>query len=210
MIETAKARRSEDTMANINYAKYYDLESYLFGDVHKSFSDNGYLSAEDFFCIIIWKANRAKSKIAQKIYETGEEKYKNLDEIVKQITNALFTADSPEKKMAILINEWKFRLPTASAILTVLYPNDFTVYDVRVCNHLKNKKLHSLGYRRWSKSLWSDYQAFIQAVKSDDNIPHGLSLREKDKWIWGKSFFEDLRNDLDNKFATSRLRGKRT
>ncbi|QQG37471.1 MAG: hypothetical protein HYS17_11165 [Micavibrio aeruginosavorus] len=190
----------------MNYAKYYDLESYLFSDVHKFFHDNYYLSAADFFCIIIWKANRAKSKIAKKIHRIGKKKYKNLDEIVKQITNALYKAGSHEKRMGVLIGEWKFRLPIASAILTVLYPNNFTVYDVRVCNYLKNENFHGLRNRRWSESLWSDYQAFIQAVKSDDNTPRGLTLRQKDRWIWGKSFFEDLLNDIDNNFA---LRGKK-
>ena len=28
------------------------------------------------------------------------------------------------------MTRWKFRLPTASAILSVLYPDMFTIYDV--------------------------------------------------------------------------------
>ena len=34
------------------------------------------------------------------------------------------------------MRDWKLRLPTASAVLTVLYPEDFTVYDQRVCKML--------------------------------------------------------------------------
>ena len=34
------------------------------------------------------------------------------------------------------MTKWAFRLPTASAILTVLYPDVFTVYDRRVCKVL--------------------------------------------------------------------------
>ena len=40
--------------------------------------------------------------------------------------------------MRILIEDWAFRLPMASAILTVLYPDSFTVYDIRVCSELQN------------------------------------------------------------------------
>lgn len=47
------------------YLKYYDLENYILTDVRANFKANGHLNSFDFFCIIIWKANRAKSKIAK-------------------------------------------------------------------------------------------------------------------------------------------------
>jgi len=46
------------------YLKYHIIENYLFDEVHKNFHKNGYLNAFDFFCIVIWKANRVKSIIA--------------------------------------------------------------------------------------------------------------------------------------------------
>jgi hypothetical protein len=36
----------------------------------------------------------------------------------------------------ILMRDWGLRLPMASAILTVLFPEEFTVYDQRVCGSL--------------------------------------------------------------------------
>ena len=44
--------------------RYYDLETYLFVDVASRFNEHGKLDAFDLFSIIIWKANRAKSKLA--------------------------------------------------------------------------------------------------------------------------------------------------
>ncbi len=51
----------------MDYLKYYDLERYLFEDVSKRFRKQGSMSAFDFFSIVVWKANRAKSQIARKL-----------------------------------------------------------------------------------------------------------------------------------------------
>ena len=34
------------------------------------------------------------------------------------------------------MDEWGFRLPMGSAILTVCFPASFSVYDTRVCDQL--------------------------------------------------------------------------
>jgi len=44
-----------------DYIKYYDLENYVLTDVRDKFYRDRYLTAFDFFCIVIWKANRAKT-----------------------------------------------------------------------------------------------------------------------------------------------------
>ena len=59
----------------------------------------------------------------------------------------------------MLIEKWQLRLPMASAILTVLYPEDFTVYDVRVCNTLGG--FHSIADRMAFESMWQEYIAFL-------------------------------------------------
>ena len=48
---------------NTNFLQYYDLEAYLFNVVAVRYTKNKTLTAFDFFCIVIWKANRAKSKV---------------------------------------------------------------------------------------------------------------------------------------------------
>ena len=80
-----------------------------------------------------------------------------------------------------------------SAILAMLYPDDFTVYDVRVCDTLGG--FHNLGNRVNFENLWQGYQAFTRAVK--ESTPKELtSLRDKDRYLWGKSFYEQLIRDI--------------
>ena len=79
----------------------------------------------------------------------------------------------------------------ASAILTVCYPDEFTVYDIRVCGMLGGYRgLEAVKFER----MWEGYQEFMGAVKR--KAPAGLSLRDKDRWLWGKSRYEELRNRL--------------
>jgi hypothetical protein len=66
-----------------------------------------------------------------------------------------------------------FRLPTASAILAVLYPEKFTVHNTRVCKVLGG--FHQLADMKWSAEMWGRYQQFIAAARAAG--PAGLSLR---------------------------------
>jgi hypothetical protein len=176
-----------------DYLKLYADENYLFEEVSRRFSEHGYLKAFDFFCIVIWKANRAKSKIAKRLLRKG---HPDLDSAVVALTKSLANAEGDKARMKILIVEWGFLLPTASAILTVLYPLSFTIYDFRVCEELKD--FDKLQNKTKFESLWSGYESFIAAVKKIG--PSEYSLRDKDRWLWGKSFCEQLRNDIDEKF----------
>ena len=62
------------------------------------------------------------------------------------------------------MTKWAFRLPTASAILTVLYPDVFTVYDRRVCKVLG--AFDQLANMKWSVELWREYRRFVDAVRT--------------------------------------------
>lgn len=186
----------------MDYLQYYDLESYLFDTVRKNFHDNDEISAFDFFCIIIWKANRAKSIMAKKLLRMGD-KYNlhTLDEIVKEISSNLAKLNlSDKEKLSYLIETWEFRLPMASAVLTILFPEDFTVYDIGVCEELNFT--YSLSQRKF-ENLWKGYQEFIQKVK--DATPAELSLRDKDRYLLCKSFHNQLKNDIKNKFGINSL-----
>ena len=98
--------------------------------------------------------------------------------------------------MKVLISDWGFRLPMASAILTVLYPNAFTIYDVRVCEVLGDYR--NAQYRTNFDALWSEYQSYIVAVKKA--VTEKYELREKDRWLWGKSFSKQLQEDIKANF----------
>jgi hypothetical protein len=92
-----------------------------------------------------------------------------------------------------LADEWGFRLPTTSAVLTVLYPDDFTVYDDRVCKQLG--KFQDLVNRTNIDRLWAGYLDFKQAVERAADAE--LSLRNKDRVLFGKSKADQLREDIE-------------
>lgn len=60
----------------VEYLKLYNLEKYLFEDVRHKFLADRKLSAFDFFCIVICKANRAKSKVALRLLGQDSQKRK--------------------------------------------------------------------------------------------------------------------------------------
>ena len=174
-----------------DFLKFYNLENYILTDVRNNFSRNKSLNSFDFFCIIIWKANRAKSKIADRLLKFNL----TLDESVKDLTTKIYQAKDDKEKLKILIEDFGFRLPMASAILSLLYPDNFTIYDIRVCDTFPNHKgLDNLTFEK----LWVGYCNYIESVKNYG--AENLSLRDKDRLLWGKSFYEQLESDLKANF----------
>lgn len=191
-----------------DFLKFYDLEHYLFHEVGESFRRDKKLSAFDFFCIVVWKANRAKSRIARRLLERcrrcdADREGTTLDDAVAELCVDLEDARSGHDKLQSLMCKWGFRLPMASAILTVLYPNEFTVFDVRVCEQLEKISGTSPDFIKASnrvafEAVWKEYQEYVTAVRS--MAPDDLTLRNKDRFLWAKSFVEALQNDIDNRF----------
>jgi len=173
-----------------DYLQLYHLEAYLFSEVTKRFRATGTLSAFDFFCIVIWKANRSKSKVASRLKEKG---HATLEASVDALLRSVSAASDPRARLKVLIVDWGFRLPMASAILTVLYPDEFTVYDVRVCD-LLDKKFKDAQYKTQFEALWAQYSEYLAAVR--DAVPDLPILRDKDRYLWGKSFAQQLEKDI--------------
>jgi hypothetical protein len=186
-------------MSQTDYKKFHQLEAYLFGTVGPKFRQSGVLSATDFFCIVIWKSNRAKSTIANRLRKQDPKGRSDLSAIIKALGKAIHKAPNHRKRLEILLKQWGSRLPMASAILTVLYPNDYSIYDIRVCEQLGDFK--NLANTRSFNRLWMGYQAYLDAVRQA--TPKGLSLRDRDRWLWGKSFIEQLESDLKRGFKKS-------
>jgi hypothetical protein len=178
-----------------DYLKYYDLEAYLFEDVRQRFHNEGKLDAFDLFSIIIWKADRAKSKLAKRLAK----KAGSLDAAAVQFTSALFSAQSAEARLLLTMKDWGFYLPVASAILTVLWPEEFTVFDTLVCGELVRDKLgdfHNLS-NLIPEHVWPEYCRYRGAVERA--VP-SLLLRDKDRLLWGRSAALQLADDLTTLF----------
>lgn len=181
-----------------DFLRYYDLEAYLFVNVATRFKEHGKLDAFDLFSIIIWKAERAKSKLARRLIA----KVGNLELAAEQFTTALFQAAGPLRRLIVARDEWGFYLPMASAILSVLWPLDFTVFDYRAC-----EQVVSLGGMDFSRidnigstvKLWPKYEEYREAVKRA--VPQYDSLRDKDRFLWGRSAARQLAADIAAGFS---------
>lgn len=191
---------NDESAVGRDYRDLYWLENYLFSKVSARFAQTRTVSAFDFFCIVIWKANRAKSKVARRLLDAG---FVDLPSAVAELARDVDKFPEPKERLRVLTQKWRFRLPMASAILSVLYPEELTVYDVRVCETLED--FASLSGRVNFESLWEGYTRFVDRVQSVG--PAGLSLRDKDRWLWGKSVAEQLTRDIETRFAKARVDG---
>ncbi len=160
------------------YLKYYFLENYLFTDVNKNFQKNGYLASEEFFAIVIWKSNRAKTNVRR-----GIEKSKKT---IREITSEVFRATTPEQKLNILTSIPSIGIPMASAILTVCYPDDFTVADYRACAALKNFGEEIIGNPTTRTATYFEYLEKCKKLAHKYNF----SLRNFDRILWAQDFYE--------------------
>lgn len=170
------------------------LEDFLFGTVGPHFRETGAISPEDFWLILIWKANRAKGQARWRIEQaTGLSWSDAVPKIAKNISDA----ENDEARLrSLMTGNWKFRLPTASAILSVLYPDQFSVYDVRACETLEAEGLgdHHLLDWPYTVKTWPGYQRFLAAVRAAG--PAQATLRQNDYYLWGRSLLRSVRSEL--------------
>jgi len=167
----------------IDYRKFYDDEQYLL-DVGQAFRKGEPLDAADFYMMLVWKANRAKNYHRERLKRISGKSFKNA---ISMIASGLRDRSEVADRLELLMSEWGFALPTATAILTLLYPEEFTVYDVVVCKELGWIYRPYLSY---SPKLWSYYLAYKQAVI--EATPAGLSLRDKDRFLIGRAYRKDV------------------
>jgi hypothetical protein len=168
----------------------------IFDIVGAKWQADGSLGAFDFFAIIVWKANRAKSKVARRLLSNGRPD-ETIDAIVRRLTAAVCACATDADRLTTLVFGWRLRLPIATAILSVGWPDRFTVYDVRVCEQLKG--FHGLADRTSAERLWAEYVRFCEAVKAA--APPHLSLRDADRYLSSKSFAAQLRTDIAGQFG---------
>lgn len=175
-----------DSVKLNQWLKLYDIERYLFKEVYRRFNDERTLEPYDFFAIIVWKSNRAKTKIKKGLARAG----KSVRELMREVSQA----DTPEAKIETLLQIWGIGLPIASAILTVCHPKEFTVLDYRAWATLKEAAVSDLP-PRYPQSA-KEYLQYCQTCRHlADRM--GLSLRNLDRALWAKNRKDALLNWIE-------------
>ena len=170
---------------------YYNPEAFAFPAIAQSFADAGSIDPSSFYLILDWKSSRSRTRHLLRLTAISG----TFNAAVANIATDLTNSESPEQRLEVLLNKWRFQLPTATAILAILYPKVFTIYDIRVCNALGD--FHQLGYRKWERpTSWVEYERFVDAVRQ--NAPDCLSLRDCDRWLWGKDKQKTLQSELES------------
>ncbi len=176
--------------------RYYDLEAYLLNDVRQRFHSEGSIGAFDFFSIVMWKANRVKPQIASRLRRMDPKGRTCLDPIVRDLTRSLHEAGDEQARMRLLMEAWHFGLPMTTAILSILWPDEFTVYDTRVCEQLG--RFGKLANVTKFDRVWAGYCEYRGAVQGA--APGQVSLRDKDRHLWASSVARQLEADIASGF----------
>src|SRR5579875_77992 len=138
-----------------------EREQVLLTMVGPEAKSTGYLTKDQLVDIARWKSQRATSRIAAN--SPGE---------VEAFTRLAFEAPA-YLRHRVLCCLSGVRIPMASAILTVVFPDTYTVYDVRATNTLQ-----AAGYTQ-TDGYWS-YVDLCQGIATKI----GTDLRTLDRALW--------------------------
>ena len=177
-------------MDQFDYLKYYDDERYLLEEVGPKFRVSGSLEATDFLMILVWKANRAVTHHIRRLRKLGNCSFA---EATGRIAASLHSRSDRKERLQVLISDWEFALPTATAVLAMLYPHEFTVYDIVVCEQLRHAYKPNLYA---GDSWWDEYESYHNKVVA--STPSEFCLRDKDRYLTGQSYYkwlQDMKKD---------------
>jgi hypothetical protein len=179
--ETKSVELSQAELTRL--VELYDLERYLFDHVSKRFQQERTLSDYDFFAIVIWKSNRAKTKIKRGLAAAA----KSASELMREVNQA----ERPEDKVDVLLASEGLGMAMASAILPVCCSEQFTVLDCRAWDVLEKASVKGLP-ERYPQDV-KEYVAYCEACQRDAAGVR-LSLRDLDRALWARSWEDGLRD----------------
>ncbi len=153
--------RSNDGRITNEYSPYFE-------SISKILRDRGYLLGEEFISICEWKTRRQRNRYQE-----------NSEEDIKHITTHITTIHPTkiEDQVHSLTSLNGVGVPVASAILTIIFPENYCVLD----------------YRAWRALLWvmskpSSFNDYIEFSEIMDNFRNYASLSSY------KHYLEKIRN----------------
>ena len=173
---------------------FYDPEGRLFPKLMRTSDERRKLSKRDILLILKWKLGRIKGINLATIR----------DDNLSKINNAVDEARTPGCEAAALkalADVPGIGLATATAILTLCYPDRFTIIDQRVlgCLRLFPARMPVTKRNRYSTSDWTpeEYlEMYLPAVRLHSE-KWGCSLRDADRALWGFSIREQIKRIIE-------------
>lgn len=145
------------------YISLYSIENYLYEKVGVNAKKRGFLKFSEFFDICMWKSSRPKKRYL-----------KNKD-LVEKVTQKAFLESDETKKIKLLCTLEGVAIPTASALLSVVYPKKYPIIDIRCLEQLNN-----LGYeisKYISEKVWIKYLEIMRSLATQsDKTPRQMDM----------------------------------
>ncbi len=89
-------------------------------------------------------------------------------------------------------------MATASAILAVLYPKKFTVYDYRVREDPELNFFKNIDTIKNLEKRAERYLRFVNQVNQKEYELEITTLRGKDKFLWGRSLYNQVEKEIND------------
>jgi hypothetical protein len=172
----------------VNYIEFYDDEKLLFEKVGPEFRQGIDPSVMHFETLLAWKSDRPGDAHWMRLMRICGG---TTEDAVASLCADIRSAEDHKARLKGLIRKWLFALPTAATILTVFYPEFFTMYDERTCRQTSTK---DWSQRTFTPELWEDYCEFKDKIVA--LAPPGLTLRDADRYVMGKDTYESRERKL--------------
>jgi len=138
------------------YIKLYDNENYLFSVISPVARKRGYLTFGEYYKICMWKSNRQKPRYIKNI------------QTALNITKEAFSENDETKKIKTLCKLEGVGIPTASAILAVVFPDKYGVIDVRCIDMLR--KFNFPIRQQITIKNWLKYLEVLRKLASENKV----------------------------------------
>ena len=164
------AQLVEKLSAQYDSSEMSETERTLLSVTSPNIAGRGFLLYEEFLKICEWKSVRTKPLVRL-----------NSEAAVLELSKIAFSCSEPLRIQILTILKG-VSVPTASAILTIWRPDQFTVYDFRVLSAL-NKLKHPILDKEAVSGAQDSYYQYLDTAKL---LAHDLnvSLRNLDKCLW--------------------------
>ncbi len=134
----------------------YDVEKIIFTEIGPRARKNQFLNFDDFYKICMWKSRRQKNRYL-----------KNKTKVEEISRKAFLTSDEAER-VELLRSLDGVGIPTASAILTIVSPESYSIIDIRcieTLNHLGYKIKNVMKVNNWLK-----YLEIMRSLAKENNV----------------------------------------